>query len=313
MKVFPKQGQKEQTALEMLLMLKLISCLLFAFSLTAAAAPSDLSPFEKLKDRQAYAKEENILYWGESFLGVPYDASGPLGEGSQGRFDQDPLYRFDAFDCTTFIETVLSLALSSNKEEFSNRINEIRYEQGRVTYVTRKHISSLSWVPRNIEAGFFTDETEYFPFHFTKMARGVVDYPNWLRFHRPDRLRLPGLSKDQLVERVEELQVLAQNYAPEEVSLPYLSLEELLKDWELFKDHVEGVYIMNIVRPNWQLSHLIGTNLHISHQGFLFKEGDSLYFLHASSSGSVAKVSAKAYLQKIRSNQTIKGINLLKP
>lgn len=297
-------------------MFKILLSLFLFVSTTAAAAIAgklEVSVFEELKEREGHSKEDNILYWGSEFLGVPYDGSGPLGEGSQGRFDQDPLYRFDAFDCTTFVETVLSLALSESKKTFMGLMNDIRYEQGRVSYVTRKHISSFSWVPKNIEAGFFTDESAYFPSHFVKTAQGIVDYPNWLRFHKPERLRLPGLSKDQLFQRVEELRSLAHDYVPEEVSLPYLSLEELLKDWELFKNHVDGVYIMNIVRPNWQLSHLIGTNLHISHQGFLFKEENTLYFLHASSSGAVAKVPARSYLRKASSNKTIKGINLLRP
>src|ERR1035437_2644460 len=44
-----------------------------------------------------------------ALLGKPYQL-GPLGEGKFGAEDPDPLYRLDAFDCTTFIETVMANA-----------------------------------------------------------------------------------------------------------------------------------------------------------------------------------------------------------
>ena len=47
----------------------------------------------------------NTTFTGQSFLGAPYMNS-PLGEDVAP--DSDPLIRFDAFDCTTFVETVLA-------------------------------------------------------------------------------------------------------------------------------------------------------------------------------------------------------------
>ena len=43
--------------------------------------------------------------FGAKYIGVRY-ATDPLGEMKSP--DADPLIRFDAFDCTTFVETVLA-------------------------------------------------------------------------------------------------------------------------------------------------------------------------------------------------------------
>lgn len=44
------------------------------------------------------------------FLGHDY-VLGTMGEGPTGEFDQMPLYRTDVFDCTTYVEITLALAL----------------------------------------------------------------------------------------------------------------------------------------------------------------------------------------------------------
>lgn len=295
--------------------MKILSCLIIAaFSMAAAARvpQPEVFPLELLHERSGRAREQNLRFWARHYLGTPYDATGPLGEGPNGRFDQDPLYRFDAFDCATFVETVISLSRSRDKESFKFNMNLIRYNGGRVSYVERNHISSLAWIPRNERNGFFEDETAYFPGHFVRTARGLIDYPNWLRFHKPERLKLPGLSSEKKAERLRELKELADNYRPEEVDLDYLEIKALLNDWRSFKSAFEGVYVVNIVRPNWRLREVIGTNLHISHQGLAFVENGLIQFYHASSSGEAAKVSLRSYLENVADSETIKGINLLR-
>ena len=52
---------------------------------------------------------ERIKAHSESWMGRPY-TDGPLGEA--GGPDQDPMLRFDTFDCLTFVEEVLALSLA---------------------------------------------------------------------------------------------------------------------------------------------------------------------------------------------------------
>jgi len=71
--------------------------------------------------------------------------------------------------------------------------------------------------------------------------------------------------------------------------------------------------IIEIVRPNWDLTKEIGTHLHISHLGFAFRTHQGLVFRNASSTlHKVADVPLDQYLQEASKNPTIKGIMVLK-
>ena len=73
--------------------------------------------------------------------------------------------------------------------------------------------------------------------------------------------------------------------------------------------------IIEIVRPNWRLTEKIGTNLHVSHLGFVFTGiNNDIVFRHASSDkGKVVEVSLIDYLRNCLSSKTIQGINVLVP
>ena len=281
--------------------------LFFAFSVYA----SDKDVFNQLALQEEVSKEDKLLFWSNYFLGKPYDSSGPLGEGTTGLYDRDPLYRFDAFDCTTFVETLIALANSSDKQTFSRVMNEVRYKEGKVSYLNRNHIISQSWIPNNIDNSLIKRSTSYFSDQYLEFGSSIIDLANWLKFHKVDSLKLPDLSEDAKAERLNQLKQEADRFSQEEVFVEYLSTTEVLKDWQGFKNELnKKTYILNIVRPNWQLKHLIGTNLNISHQGILEVAKDGIYFIHASSAGMVKKVLLKSYLDKIKDSSTIRGFSL---
>lgn len=281
--------------------------LFFAFSVYA----SDKVVFTQLALQEEVSKEDKLLFWSNYFLGKPYDSSGPLGEGTTGLYDRDPLYRFDAFDCTTFVETLIALANSSDKQTFSRVMNEVRYKEGKVSYLNRNHIISQSWIPNNIDNSLIKRSTSYFSDQYLQFGSSIIDLANWLKFHKVDSLKLPDLTEDAKAERLNQLKQEADRFTQEEVFVEYLSTTEVLKDWQGFKNELnKKTYILNIVRPNWQLKHLIGTNLNISHQGILEVAKDGIYFIHASSAGMVKKVLLKSYLEKIKDSSTIRGFSL---
>src|SRR3990167_6958307 len=92
------------------------------------------------------------------FLNQPYE-NNSLGEGIHGKYDQFPLYRTDAFDCETYVDTVLAIALSDNLTEFKACINLIRYKNGQVAFMTRNHFTSLDWNTNNQQHGILKDIT----------------------------------------------------------------------------------------------------------------------------------------------------------
>ena len=285
-------------------------CLLTLFFALSVYA-SDKVVFTQLALQEEVSKEDKLLFWSNYFLGKPYDSSGPLGEGTTGLYDRDPLYRFDAFDCTTFVETLIALANSSDKQTFSRVMNEVRYKEGKVSYLNRNHIISQSWIPNNIDNSLIKRSTSYFSDQYLEFGSSIIDLANWLKFHKVDSLKLPDLSEDAKAERLNQLKQEADRFTQEEVFVEYLSTTEVHKDWQGFKNELnKKTYILNIVRPNWQLKHLIGTNLNISHQGILEVAKDGIYFIHASSAGMVKKVLLKSYLEKIKDSSTIRGFSL---
>lgn len=81
-------------------------------------------------------------------LGTPY-AGGPLGEGPDGKYDQDPLVDFGRVDCVTFVEQSLALAISSSHDEAVQRLQGIRYKEGKISFETRNHFMISDWVANN--------------------------------------------------------------------------------------------------------------------------------------------------------------------
>ena len=92
----------------------------------------------------------------EPFLGLPYEIDGH-GEGAGP--DADPPARYDTFDCLTFLEEVLALALAPDPLGAPSIRNALRYRDGVVDYSQRHHFMLAQWIPLNIEAGFFEDIT----------------------------------------------------------------------------------------------------------------------------------------------------------
>jgi len=59
----------------------------------------------------------------------------------------------DGFDCVTFMETVLALALTHNTNDFSNVLQRLRYARGQVRWNSRNHYMVL-WIRENTRSGW---------------------------------------------------------------------------------------------------------------------------------------------------------------
>ena len=83
------------------------------------------------------------------FLGLPY-AVNSLGGGPG--LTETLVVRLDAFDCVTYMETVLALALADAIDEFAETLTHIRYRDGAVGWGTRNHYM-VDWWRTNEAAG----------------------------------------------------------------------------------------------------------------------------------------------------------------
>ncbi len=296
-------------------MFRIILFLALSSSL-AFAGPSDLDSRAQAGELLERAATETDLYrrldfFSSTFLGLPYGKNGPLGEGPGARYDQDPLYRFDTFDCTTLIETVLALARARTVGEFETTLDLIRYEDGDVDYLKRNHFTDLQWIPETIRQGQLSESTHLLaPAGDLKLAQALINFPGWLRAHTLNQIIVPEASTAERQAILEELRERGNEFSVELAQVPYVSIKTILENPSLL-DRLPEVTVVNFVRPNWDLTASAGTHLNISHQGFLFRKGMKVILRHASTQGKVEDVSFLEYLEIFRNHPTLKGVHIL--
>ncbi len=248
----------------------------------------------------------------KSFLGLPYGKGGPLGEGKEGRYDQDPLYRFDTFDCTTYVETVMALSFSRGVNEFETHQDQIRYTNGEVDYLKRNHFTDLQWIPENVKNGFMSEiNEEVVEVSELKIAEATINFAGWLRSHKIQQIVIPDASVELKEDRILELKNLSYQYQNQIARLSYIPISSILKRPGIL-DKIPTGAVVNFVRPNWDLTEAAGTHQNISHQGFLFRQNQTLFLRHASTSGKVEELPFIEYLKKFDGHPTLKGIHLMK-
>jgi cell wall-associated NlpC family hydrolase len=97
-------------------------------------------------DRSAAGR---IEFLSRQFLGRSYEPNPLIGSDDTAEVFSAS---FDGFDCVTYIETVLALALASNVDDFSEWLRKIRYERGRIQWERRNHYMTL-WIRNNVREG----------------------------------------------------------------------------------------------------------------------------------------------------------------
>lgn len=260
---------------------------------------------------------KRIQYFSGLFLEKPY-ALTALGEGAHGQFDQAPLYRFDAFDCQTYVETVLALTLADSPTNFKRCINHIRYANGKIDYIQRHHFTSPDWNQFNQQQGLLKDITtsivdqNHHP--IARYADAEIAVSNWYRHFDLAKIRICHASKSFAKQQLDLLKQRAKNLPNKRSRLAYIPIETLVskdKSSRYILDQIPNGAILEIVRPNWDLTQAIGTHLNVSHLGWAIREHGEVYFYQASSlSSNIVKSPLIDYLIRMQSQPTIKGINV---
>jgi hypothetical protein len=261
---------------------------------------------------------QRIAFISEQFLGKPYE-TGPLGESNLDNYDQLPLYRTDAFDCVTFIETVLALTVSTNLAEFKHNINQIRYKNGQVSFLERNHFPDIDWNYNNQEQGLLEDITRTFKDKqdqpVFQLAQAYIDKPAWYQHFSLEKIRLQKPDAMTQEKQLQKLKRLGSQLKGQVSILPYIPLSALFdKDGQanlfLF-NQIPQAAIIEIVRPNWDVTEKVGTHMNVSHLGLAIWKDHTLFFRASSSVyNRVSDIPLIEYLQNTLKSPTIKGINV---
>ena len=208
------------------------------------------------------------VYIGEQYLGARY-INNPLGEEKLP--DTDPLIRTDAFDCTTFIETSLA-----NGDV--NKLNKIRYKDGKIDFINRNHFMEYDWLQNN------SDIVENVSNQYGKTAIRTIllDKQNWFKKKHNIDVNIPK-------------QTVKLEY------IPYSNLGNIKTDETL---------IVFFVIDSAKIREKIGTDIGVVHVGFLLPNG---MLRHASRKYKrVMDVDFEKYINKIKQNKNSIGIALVK-
>lgn len=233
---------------------------------------------------------QRITLISRAFINTPY-LLGALGEGPDAPFDQNPLYRTDAFDCVTFVDTVLAMAKAKNLEQFKRVILDMRYQSNPPSFFTRAHFISIDWNTSNQKKGYIKDITEQFPVK-VRTTHTTINQAGWYKNLKLSNLKLIGsvsfMDQQQLLNELHDFSKKTQTQIS---TIKYIPLSELftrendgtiVPSIAVFNQIPNGA-IIEIIRNNWALSKRIGTDLDVSHMGFAIQDSRGLLFRNASS------------------------------
>jgi len=228
----------------------------------------------------------------EPLLGSPYLVDA-VGEGVAP--DPDPPARYDAFDCLTFVEEVMALALAPDPVNAPRIRNALRYRNGvidnqKVSYEDRNHFMLAEWVPRNIANGFLKDITS--TLGETHLLQKELTAATWKRWKRRS---LFHLSESRLPRG--------------RFSLPVLSLSAAEDAMERIPDGA----ILLTVRKSYDSIPIV-----VTHLGFKIPSDAEPRMRHATKMGTEPRIRDERlpwYLEHLRwyRNWPIEGISVLMP
>ncbi|QUX96751.1 DUF1460 domain-containing protein [Marinomonas sp. CT5] len=235
-------------------------------------------------DQLNLSNASRMMSLSQIFLGAEY-VGGNVGEGKHGQYDKDPLTRFDAFDCTTYVETVMAGAMSASSDEFIARLISLRYKEGKVSFVKRNHFPSLDWFHNNQDK--LLDITPDVASGGAKVAEAVIDKSAWYQNLTGDVMRCDAKKSSSCQLLLAKLHQQGEGFKPEKAYLPYVPLTQVFLGDDhhvnqALLDRIPSGSVISMVRPNWALKKYIGTNMNVSHQGLAIRKNGTLFLRHAS-------------------------------
>jgi len=224
--------------------------------------PEDRFIFDKyvayINDKKDLPTDQLIIETAKFFLGVPYVAS---------TLEKEPerlVINLRELDCTTFVESVYALSMMAKSKDlsfdnFCNKLRWLRYRDGVINdYTDRLHYTS-DWIYTNQQKGIVKN--------ISKSAGGEKLNLNLnIMSSNTDKYKqLKG--KDALIGKVKEneREINSREHY-------YLPTEKIDKS----ATHIKSGDIVGFVTTI--------PGLDISHVGIIYKDGDKLTFIHASSS-----------------------------
>ncbi len=240
-----------------------IFALFFCWGLVLSAEERDSIQVERwLKEASCLPEDScRTLYFARQMLGASY-----VG-GTLDQSDSETLVvSLDEVDCTTFVETVLALAVADKQNQrsyrdFKEALQFIRYRNGKLDgYPSRLHYFS-DWIKDNEQKGIVKECTAN-----SECSTPMMLHLDFMSTHSDSYL--PMKKDSSLIQRIAEQEKNWQG-----VSVSYIPKEHLSASPEVLKiKHGDVLAITTSIK-----------GLDVVHVGFAYWKGETLHLLHASS------------------------------
>lgn len=240
-------------------------------------------------ERSYKTNSERLLFFAKSFIGTPYKG-GTLDSGR----NETLIVRTDSLDCTTYVETVLALYLSSFKDnpgydDFSEELRYIRYRGGVIDgYASRLHYFS-DWASDNEKKGILREVTQEGE-HDVRLCS-----LNYMTTH--SNLYRQLKDNDSLISEISKVEKSWIDY-----KMPYIPKNVLnsSKDDSLVEDGDILALTTNI------------SGLDVLHLGFALWIDGRLHLLHASSLHGKVIIDTSTIFDYLKNRNKHTGIRVLR-
>ena len=250
------------------------------------------SILQKLETSKLNQKPINdvVVELGKTFLGVPY-----VEKTLEVPGDEPLVINMMGLDCTTYIETIVTLSRLTKMgkftfEDYEKELEFQRYRNGkRDHYPSRLHYFS-DWIYESEKKGIAED--------LTRSIGGVV-YDNKTGFMSSNSKYYTQLSNPDYVKEIAkaEKKIAKRKY----YYIPKEKVEEL----------ESGIKAGDLLAMTMDLD-----NLDIAHVGFAVEQNGRIHLMHASSTGKRVMISEKPlsdYLAGIKKQSGIMVCRLIDP
>jgi D-alanyl-D-alanine carboxypeptidase/D-alanyl-D-alanine-endopeptidase (penicillin-binding protein 4) len=203
---------------------------------------------------------DRLKFFSGALMDRPYFL-GPTGEGRFGRIEPAPLMDLSRFDCVTYIESSMGLALSSQPRDVLPRILSLRYGSDTIDYQTRNHYFVEDWLKHNSAL------VRVVRFPGDSLLRKPIDKQ---KFFASKKLPWPG-----------------PNPVAEIPFMPYAKALDMMSHWTFGEKFLGVAFVTDIA------------GLDVTHTGFLMADGKNPPILRNASQllHHVADMPFKEYLE----------------
>lgn len=268
-------------------------CCLSCLQLSHASESDSIKICNLLEESKRYSQADDVVsYFAKKFVGIPY-----VAHTLEVNDEEQLVVNLRQMDCTTYVETVVSLALCVQNGQFTyqdyiNALRNLRYRNGVIDgYGSRLHYFS-DWIDNNENMGFVKEVQSPNP-PFSAIQVLNLDFMS-KHPHSYKALRISPYLVEEIRETEINLNGKKMNYIPKSSLANTSLLRKVIRNGDIL------AIVTNV------------KGLDIAHLGIALWRKDGLHMLHASSKQGRVVEDNNTLRTYLNGNKSFLGIRVLR-